>query len=503
MCRSGLTTVAIVAGATLTLSAQQSSSDAAPQQNMPRTEARNTTGQRIAGLQPAPRVAGEQPSQMVLVTSPGSISANPSAFYGVPVSVHAQVGEASGAHTSTLEEDAWWRVGDDLLVVIPQPSGPGRLNEDDYVTVVGTVQPFVRTDVERDYDWFDFDNVPDLNIELEGRPMIVADLVRTSDGVNIAQPSRQMTRILVASPGEIAETPGRYYGRAVAVRQEIEDVWSPRVFTLDEDNWLASPDLLVFNPNPVALPGAFEDYDGERVMVYGTVRPFIRAEFEQDYSWFNATDYEDFGLDQWERRPVVIASSILTPERAELVSFRPDLALDRSQAQAAARAERWPEMSARWGRPATRQTTSNRPEPVQQRGGQSATTSEPQGRSGRQPSGDASGQQAVGTAGASGRGAASPITDLAGLVDGNPDQLFGRQVRISRIQVARVIDDRTYRLGSTEQRSVIVQVDPNRAPDVSQGDYVQLQGVVARPGEAPPISDAPFYVDARSVTPAR
>jgi len=69
-------------------------------------------------------------------------------------------------------------------------------------------------------------------------------------------------------------------------------------------------------------------------------------EFEQDYDWFDPAEFDRAQLDGWERRPVVIASSILTDERLDLVRFTPESALDRTEARLQARAQRWPDMAA-------------------------------------------------------------------------------------------------------------------------------------------------------------
>jgi hypothetical protein len=292
---------------------------------------------RLHGLQPAPRIRGQRPVQMVLVTSIGRITRHPVRFYGVPVSVHAQIGDRTNRHLFTLEGDGWSQFGDDALVLLPNPQPDATIEENDYVTVVGTVRPFIRADIERDFEWFAA--LPGFDSDVEGRPMIVSDFARTSDGqILTAGEDRLVTRVLVAAPGDIAELPRRFFGAAVAIEAEVEDVLSDRLFTLDEDRWFAGPDVLVFNPFPIATPSL--NLENEEVRVYGIVRPFAIADFEEDYDWFDAADYEVWELARYGERPAIVASSIVISS-GELVTTRPDLALDAAAAELGLRRSKW------------------------------------------------------------------------------------------------------------------------------------------------------------------
>ena len=58
--------------------------------------------------------------------------------------------------------------------------------------------------------------------------------------------------------------------------------------------------------------------DSERVSVAGTVRIYKVAEFEQDYLWYRESDFKaDENL--LLNRPVIVASSVVTAEGAQLV----------------------------------------------------------------------------------------------------------------------------------------------------------------------------------------
>lgn len=69
------------------------------------------------------------------------------------------------------------------------------------------------------------------------------------------------------------------------------------------------------------------------------------SEFEADYAWLDAADYRVFDLERLERRPVVVASSIVCENTRELVQFRPALVLDVAEAQLAPRMEEWRQMA--------------------------------------------------------------------------------------------------------------------------------------------------------------
>ena len=174
--------------------------------------------------QPPAQIRGQRPVEMVLVTSPGRVASNPAAFYGTRVSVHAPVSRSLNPHAFTLEPNSWWQFGDNLTVLVPMPAAGARLGPNEYVTVVGTVRPFVRAELERDYGWFD--DLPDFNIDLTRQPVIVADMVRTTDGTLLTERSKPVSRVLIADAGDIADVPGRFYGQTVSVRAEVENVWS-------------------------------------------------------------------------------------------------------------------------------------------------------------------------------------------------------------------------------------------------------------------------------------
>lgn len=71
------------------------------------------------------------------------------------------------------------------------------------------------------------------------------------------------------------------------------------------------------HPVHVVIPAPAIDaaHVGDVVEVTGIVRHYAAKDFEQDYRWFKADDYQDVHGGDW----VVVATSVQTPEGAQLV----------------------------------------------------------------------------------------------------------------------------------------------------------------------------------------
>lgn len=441
---ASMTVVIVMCAAPAPAQHAEPSTTAPARQGSASPQPANTSGRLDAVLRPDPRIRGDREARLVLVSSPGRVAANPAAFYGLPVSLHAGVGRVLGPRAFTLDPAAWSTSAGELTVLVPQPAprAPG-LSGTEYVTVVGTVRMFVRADFEREYDWIA--SVPGLDVQLEGQPVVIADRVRRSDGeVLTRHESPSPTLILATRPGYIADTPGRFFGRSVAIASaEVDAVWTPRVFTLDEDELFAGPDVLVFNPNPVAA------VDGQRleddvVTVFGVVRPLLVAEFETDYEWFDAAEYDAHDLARFERRPVIVASSVTRASGQELVQFRPELALDRAQSGLSAHAQAWRTMDA------------------------------------SQPAGTA-GSTAPAPAPAAGQRNTQPaLRDVSALLLAGRDDVVGRRVVLDRIQVIDVVDPQTVVVGPSRVHTVAVRLTARPSMPVEAGQHVRVEGILRR-----------------------
>jgi hypothetical protein len=264
----------------------------------------------------------------------GSISAGKLAkeaknFYGQTVTVRAEVEDILDNRTFTLDEDAIL-AGPDVLVVVPKGATTG-LKHDDVVTVTGTVRPFVQAELERDYDWFKDGKIlkKDVKVDYKTRPVLVATSIQTADGRDLTMTPMADVRsghdtmpvarasFETISAGKLARDAKKFYGQTVTVRAEVESVLDDHTFTLDEDDVLAGPDVLVVVPNGTAR-GLMHD---QVVIVTGTVRPFVQAELEKDYDWFKDGKIlkKDVKVD-YKTRPVLIAQSVKTASGSELIS---------------------------------------------------------------------------------------------------------------------------------------------------------------------------------------
>jgi hypothetical protein len=108
---------------------------------------------------------------------------------------------------------------------------------------------------------------------------------------------------------EIAKRPNEFYGRPVTVVAEVDSVHGPNAFTFDEN------DVLVIVPN-AARPVE----ENQEVTVHGMVRPFVIAELQRDYGWFNPSAYEPELLALFRQRPVIIADSVRDERRGVVIA---------------------------------------------------------------------------------------------------------------------------------------------------------------------------------------
>ena len=112
---------------------------------------------------------------------------------------------------------------------------------------------------------------------------------------------------------DLEENPTRYLGQRVSVDGEVEEIYGPRLFTIDEPRWGdLGGEILVLLPTPLAALVK----ENDRVTVSGMVRPFVRTEIEREWGWL--------GLDP-EVEVEVGAKPILVAER--LVGGNNDVAL--------------------------------------------------------------------------------------------------------------------------------------------------------------------------------
>ena len=268
------------------------------------------------------------------VISAGKLAKEGKDYYGRTVTVKAEVEDFLDNNMFTLDEDAIL-AGPDLLVLVP--AGVTRsLAHDQKVIVTGEVRPFVEADLDRDFDWFDNGKLVEVKtkVDWKTRPVIVARSIQTEDGTSLVRGGQTTSTTVgstahtamhspgtttVATPisaGKLAKDAKNYHGKTVTVRAEVEDVLGNNMFTLDEDSLLAGSDVLVLVPRGVASTLARD----QKVVVTGKVRPFVEADLDRDFDWFdNGKLVEVKEKVDWKTRPVIVAESVRTDTGADIV----------------------------------------------------------------------------------------------------------------------------------------------------------------------------------------
>ncbi|MDY7021213.1 MAG: hypothetical protein SWJ54_07610 [Cyanobacteriota bacterium] len=115
---------------------------------------------------------------IALAPDPGDLSQNPEDYYYQRVAVQGEVEEIKSTGLFTIDEEQLF--GDEDLLVFTFNPDP-RVNENESVTVVGTLRPFVEAEFERDYDLtWDLDVKQTIEAEYENKPVFVADEIYPS-----------------------------------------------------------------------------------------------------------------------------------------------------------------------------------------------------------------------------------------------------------------------------------------------------------------------------------
>jgi hypothetical protein len=103
---------------------------------------------------------------------------------------------------------------------------------------------------------------------------------------------------------DLEDNPAKYVGQSVSVDGEVEEVFGPRLFTIDEANWGdLDGEILVYVPSPLAALVQ----DDDKVTVSGVVRRFVKGDVEREWGWM--------GLDaetevEFSKKPVLVASRV-------------------------------------------------------------------------------------------------------------------------------------------------------------------------------------------------
>ena len=207
---------------------------------------------------------------------------------GKTVTIRSEPVAKIGNNTFTVSDNEFF--GNETILVVNASGQPVVLPTDDTeVQVTGEVRRFVIADVNRDYDFLDLE--PNLYVEYESKPAIIAQSIAPAP-----------------EPGQITANPSQYYGKALAVTGEIEEVLSPTSFTLDEDQLFGASDLLVLVANSKTANAPVRA--NETVAVTGVLRPFVVADIERDYDLTWDLELQKKLEAEYRTKPVLIVQSV-------------------------------------------------------------------------------------------------------------------------------------------------------------------------------------------------
>jgi hypothetical protein len=249
--------------------------------------------------------------------------------------------------------------------------------------------------------------------------------------------------------GKFEESPQQYVGKTVTLRGEVSKVVGPRLFTIDEPNWIdLDPETLVLVPAPFA---AIVRSD-QPVTVTGKVQPFVEADVAREWGWFGNKSGVRVDL---KNRPVVVATNVTTTNGVDaLLSLNVSL------------------------------PAANPP---------NATNSSTQPKT------------AVGTSGSASSSSKPPVTDAKTLAAATDTKLVGRPVSLTNVRVAEAAD-RGFWIDENGQWLFVLQPDRTTSGALSKGRTVSITGVVLQfpkqmkrqMGER--AQDEPVYVQAQSIS---
>lgn len=218
-------------------------------------------------------------------TTIDEISDEENVAVGEEVTVRGEVEEFEPGISFVLEEEGFLE-GDEVLVINVSGGTVPVLPADDLeLQVTGEVGNLIIADIERDYGLV-LD--PDLYVDYENQPVILA-------------------QSMVLSPDleDIAEDPEFYYLQTLAVEGEVDEVRSNYTFTLKEEQLIGGDELLMINASGNPIPES-----DETVVVTGTVRPYVRAEFDRDYDLTWDLDVQEEIEAEYTEQPVFVVDDI-------------------------------------------------------------------------------------------------------------------------------------------------------------------------------------------------
>jgi hypothetical protein len=103
-----------------------------------------------------------------------ALEENTRRYLGQRISVDGEVEDVLGPRLFTIDEPNWGDLDGEVIVFVPSALA-ALVRKDDRVTVSGTVRPFLRVELEREWGWLGLD--PDVEIDVEKKAVLVAERV--------------------------------------------------------------------------------------------------------------------------------------------------------------------------------------------------------------------------------------------------------------------------------------------------------------------------------------
>jgi hypothetical protein len=281
----------------------------------------------------------------------------------------------------------------------------------------------------------------------------------------MAQTDFQAARVKV---DELENNGSKYIGRQVSVTAEVETVLGPRVFTIDEPDWAdLEGELLVYVPSNLAALVK----ENDRVTITGTVKQFVRSDFDREWGWQALSPRVEAQL---TRKPVLQASRIVGGDNN--VAMIIDV-----------------------GSGGPNESASNMSSTGDGSAGSNADESRTASRA------ENSTNKAIGTTGTDSATNRGPIDEISTLADGGRS-LIGRHVKLPNARVQSIANGGGFYLQG-QNGSVFVLPSHKDVSTLQTGDTVSVTGMVLQmPAHArhdraqrPQDTNTDIYVLAQSV----
>jgi len=132
-------------------------------------QARQSAARNASPSSPAPLVESDFQGTRVKLDD---LESNTQKYVGQTVSVDGEVQKVLGPRLLTIDEANWADLDREVLVLLPAKAA-AAVREDDKVTVSGTVKPFVRAEIEKEWGWLGLE--PSVVARFSRRAVLVAD----------------------------------------------------------------------------------------------------------------------------------------------------------------------------------------------------------------------------------------------------------------------------------------------------------------------------------------